>query len=79
VSGNDVPVIVDQDRIAKAKPLETIRDLANLLSRMRTRIPRSGTQSVGRNVFDLHRGHRRLASAKTIARKLLRPFPPCEW
>lgn len=45
VTGEDRVVLVDQNRICESKRLDAVRDLFDLLSRMRPRVPRIWLQN----------------------------------
>ena len=55
VTGDDLPVIIDQDRIAEAELRDAVRDLADLLLRMRPGIVRVWPQIANTSKFNFHR------------------------
>jgi hypothetical protein len=57
VTGEDGQLIVDQDRVAKAKALNRISDLANLSFGMGTRILPPPAQGIDRGLLNLKIGH----------------------
>jgi len=54
VTGDDLILVIDKDRIAEAKSLDAIRNLTDLLLAVRPSIVRVGPQLAGKSVFDVH-------------------------
>ena len=54
VTGDDLPLVVDEDRIAKAKSLDALGDLADLLLGVCSRIARVRSKRSDRAALDLH-------------------------
>jgi hypothetical protein len=54
MAGNDLLCIVDQDRVAESELLDAVRDLLNLLLRMRPGIVWVRPQLADKYIFDLH-------------------------
>jgi hypothetical protein len=54
VAGEDLRLIVDEDGIAKAKSLDALGDLADLLVGVRARVTRIGSERFDREDLDLH-------------------------
>src|SRR5882757_2503305 len=54
MSGNDLVVVIDQNGVVKAEPLDAVRDLPDLLGRVSAGVTWIGTQRVGRPVFEVH-------------------------
>ena len=54
MSGNDLVIVIDQNGVVEAEPLDAARDLLDLLRRVGTRIARIGSQRMGRPVFEIH-------------------------
>jgi hypothetical protein len=54
--GNDLVIVIDQNRVVEAEPLDALRNLLDLLERMGAGIARIRSQRVGRSVFEVHLG-----------------------
>src|SRR5436305_1327410 len=54
VTGDDLILVINKDRIAEAKSLDAIRDLTDLLFAVRPRIVRVGPQLADKRVLDVH-------------------------
>src|SRR2546421_5172810 len=51
---NDLIHVIDQDRIAEAKPFDATRDLTDLLLAVRPGVVWIGPQLAGKRVLDVH-------------------------
>jgi hypothetical protein len=52
MSGNDLVIVIDQNGVVKAEPLDTACDLLNLLRRVGPGIARVRSQRVGGSVLN---------------------------
>src|SRR5437870_5201821 len=57
MTGDDLMIVADQNRVGKPKPLDAVGDLADLLARMGTRIASIGSQIRNGYSFDRHGLH----------------------
>jgi hypothetical protein len=60
VSGNDLVIVIDQNGVVKAKAFDTARNLLDLLRRVGAGIAGIGSQRVGRSVFKVHVGSKKV-------------------
>ena len=55
MSGHDLIIVIDQNGVVEAEPLDTARDLLNLLGRVGPGVARVRSQRVGGSVFKVHK------------------------